>query len=348
MSHLVDTLNLWADAWAALIAAVVVQSTLLFVLMVAAAALLRESSPVVRHWLWQIVAIKLLVMPLWTVTVALPALAAPERAAAVAKGKVTRATTHATDLMRSRDMPMATGAAASAAPESQPRFAWIGEVGWKAWLMVLWLAVLLWEVAVLAAGWFALGRELRRASPADDPGLLATVAALAWRMGLKRPPRVVLVDRECSPYVCGLRRPTVVLPRALLETLAAADLRMALAHELAHIRRRDLLWLWLPTIARRVYWFHPVAYLVLWAIHLERELACDQATMLANDVGPAGYARMLVNVVSHLSRPTILRAAAAAGLDGPGHPLDPKPPETHGCPATSAPGRPAWATRRRR
>jgi beta-lactamase regulating signal transducer with metallopeptidase domain len=327
MSRVVDILNLGADAWAGLVAAVLVQSTLLFLLMVAAAALMRESSPVVRHWLWQIVAIKLLVMPLWTVSVALPALAAPERAEAVAKAKAPRAAVNATGPVLMKEMTIPAGAAGAAEAAPEPRFAWLGEVGWKAWLMLAWLAVVAWEVALLAMGWFALGRELKKATPADHEGLLATVASLSWRMGLKRTPRVVLVDRECSPYVCGIRRPTLVLPRTLLETLGEDDLRMALAHELAHIKRRDLLWLWLPTIARRVYWFHPVAYLVVWAIHLERELACDQATMLVNDVGPAGYARMLVNVVSQLSRPTILRAAAAAGLDGQGPSLEPPNPE---------------------
>ncbi|HWE40173.1 MAG TPA: M56 family metallopeptidase [Isosphaeraceae bacterium] len=327
MSHLVDVLNLGADAWAGLVAAVLVQSTLLFLLMVAAAALMRESSPVVRHWLWQIVAIKLLVMPLWTVSVVLPTLTAPERPEAATRVGKTGGVTNATGPLRLREMIVPAGAPGAAEPAPEPRFAWLGEVGWKAWLMLAWLAVVAWEIALLATGWLALGRELKRATPAEHEGLLATVAALAWRMGLKVVPRVVLVDRECSPYVCGLPKPTLVLPRTLLETLGEDDLRMALAHELAHIKRRDLLWLWLPTIARRVYWFHPVAYLVVWAIHLERELACDQATMLVNDVGPAGYARMLVNVVSHLSRPTILRAAAAAGLDGQGPSLESPTPE---------------------
>ncbi len=77
MSAIVDTLNRYSADWTALVAAVVWQSTLLALVIGAIAYFLRSSSPAVRYWLWQIVAIKMLVMPFWISWVPLPWSLAP-------------------------------------------------------------------------------------------------------------------------------------------------------------------------------------------------------------------------------------------------------------------------------
>ena len=60
------TLNEWAERWLGAMAAILWQSVVLVALAALIAWFLRRSSPVVRYWLWQIVAIKLLLMPFWS------------------------------------------------------------------------------------------------------------------------------------------------------------------------------------------------------------------------------------------------------------------------------------------
>jgi beta-lactamase regulating signal transducer with metallopeptidase domain len=115
-------------------------------------------------------------------------------------------------------------------------------------------------------------------------------------------------------------RPTLVLPRHLLTTLAPVELAQVLAHELAHVKRRDLIWGWTVELARLFYFFHPVAHWVGYRVRLERELACDQLAMAASGRRPADYAETLVRVVSAISQPSIFRASVSAGLDG-GEPI---------------------------
>src|SRR5581483_11936553 len=93
-------------------------------------------------------------------------------------------------------------------------------------------------------------------------------------------------------------RPALVLPRATAAALTPEQLRLVLLHELAHVRRRDLLWGWLPEVARVVWWFHPVAWWVAARVRLERELACDQAALAHGGGSAADYAETLVRVVS--------------------------------------------------
>ena len=70
-------------------------------------------------------------------------------------------------------------------------------------------------------------------------------------------------------------------------------------------------------IARIVYFFHPLVYWVAYQLRLERELACDQLAMARSGHPPADYAQTLVQVVSHVSEPAAIQAAAiAAGVTG--------------------------------
>jgi len=71
---------------------------------------------------------------------------------------------------------------------------------------------------------------------------------------------------------------------------------MALAHELAHLRRGDL-WLgWVPAIAQRLFFFHP---LVAWAMReyaLHREVACDAQAVQQHHAAPQDYGRLLLRL----------------------------------------------------
>lgn len=142
------------------------------------------------------------------------------------------------------------------------------------------------------------------------------MSSAAEKLGLKGKLRAVISDLDCSPFVCGIFRPVLVLPRDVLKSLDETQLRQILLHEVAHVKRRDLVWNWLPEIVRIFYFFHPVVYYVNYRIRLERELSCDQLAMSASGASAADYADTLVKVVSHSSLPAALKAAASVGLHG--------------------------------
>jgi beta-lactamase regulating signal transducer with metallopeptidase domain len=238
--------------------------------------------------MWQAVAHNLHVIPYWTIAVPLPA--GPSAV----------------------DLPApVTGPGPPAAPEIEPSPAasepppavtpapaapWVRAVSWQAWLVLAWVSGSAVQIAGLLRQRRRLGRLLRRAASADA-ALTATVAELSARLGLRRPPRAVLLDGSGSPFVCGAWRPRLVLPRGTLAALAPEQLRQVVLHELAHVRRRDLLWGWLPEVARLVWWFHPVAWWTAAQVRLERELACDQLVLAHGGGTPADYAETLVRVV---------------------------------------------------
>jgi beta-lactamase regulating signal transducer with metallopeptidase domain len=192
----------------------------------------------------------------------------------------------------------------------------MSQVTWLGWLFGIWGGVVAAQCARILWQHRRLGKLLRRAIPADKP-LTALVREAASRLGLRRAPRAVLTEVDCSPFVCGIRRAVLVLPRGLRATLSASELNHVLLHELAHVRRLDLVWGWIGELARMVYFFHPVVHWIAYRLRLERELACDQLAMATSGQGAAEYAATLVRVVSQSSEPSVFKtAAASAGLDG--------------------------------
>ncbi len=317
MTHVIDNLNGMARAWTALVWAVTWQSTLLVGICSLIARGLQRSSPSLRYWLWQIAAIKLLVMPLWGASILMPETPRrdtreyPEsrRPARSADETIARPT----DGLRA---PRRDGAAYGHPRVERTGRLWVAQINWQTWLLAGWGLAVAWQAAAIARQRRLLNILLSRAVLVDNPTRLALVADLSDRIGLLRPPKVMIAIDVDSPFVCGLRRPTLVLPSILPLLLGPEQLRSVLLHELTHVVRRDLLWDWIPTIARLLYFFHPAAHYIAYRTRLERELACDQVAMVLTGLPTAVYATTLVNVVSRSSIPSALRPAASARLDG--------------------------------
>jgi beta-lactamase regulating signal transducer with metallopeptidase domain len=259
-------------------------------------------------------------MPAWTFLIAVPEQPRRPESAGALPPQAARASATV------RPRPVATGAgfgdSGSVPGNSQDTHTEsLGAMplGWRAWLFLAWGAVIGVQARVIVRQGARLNRLLRAARPSDDLRLNDIVKELAGRLGLRRLPEIWLTELDGSPFVCGLGRPKLVLPAALLDRLEVESLRAVLLHELAHIKRGDLLWDWIPAIVRVLYFFNPLTHFLFDRIRLERELACDRAAMLLAGQGAAGYAATLIEVVGRASAPPMLRAAlGSAGFDGGG------------------------------
>lgn len=132
-----------------------------------------------------------------------------------------------------------------------------------------------------------LVREARRDAterPAGEPGeeVADDVAELAARLGVGHPPRLLWLDEdEPVVFATGALRPALVLSRGTLEALDREPLRAVLAHELAHLARRDLLLSWVVMSARTALFFNPFTQLVARACALEVERRADDLAAFA-------------------------------------------------------------------
>ena len=310
------TINEWAERWLGAMAAILWQSVVLVAVAALVAWFLRRSSPVVRYWLWQIVAIKLLLMPFWSFYVPLPSWATskPVSPPAIAQ----RPEVPSEDVGRiplQRPLPLARDAGGEAPSPVTPFWEALATISWRAWLLSAWSAVVFWQFVRLLRQRLRLARLLRHSTPADKD-IIGIVAELAGQLGLRRVPTAVSVADDCPIFVCGIWRSWLVLPSRLMVLLDERRRRQVVLHELAHIKRHDLVWGWPVEIARMIYFFNPLVYWVAYQLGLERELACDQLAMARSGHPPAEYAQTLVQVISHTSESAAIQAAIAAGLTG--------------------------------
>ena len=79
-------------------------------------------------------------------------------------------------------------------------------------------------------------------------------------------------ERVDSPFVLGIVKPRIYLPYAITE----ADAGNVIAHEQAHIRRKDHWWKPIGFLLLAVHWFNPVMWLAYSFLCRDIEGACDE------------------------------------------------------------------------
>ncbi len=115
-----------------------------------------------------------------------------------------------------------------------------------------------------------------------------------------------------SPAVCGLFRPTILIPQSLVENFSDEQLRAVLLHELIHLHRRDVWLNFAQALLQIIYWWHPLVWLVNARIRRVREEAVDDAVMLALRDEAESYAPTLLEV----AKLALNRPLASLGLVG--------------------------------
>ena len=91
--------------------------------------------------------------------------------------------------------------------------------------------------------------------------------------------RIYLCDAISSPFILGVVKPHIYLPSGLDEV----QRQNVLAHEQAHLARRDHWWKPLGFALLAVYWFNPVLWLAYALLCRDIELACDERVIRTMD-----------------------------------------------------------------
>jgi TonB family protein len=182
----------------------------------------------------------------------------------------------------------------------------------RQWILPIWaLGVALFAIR-LALAWRHVV-TLRRAAAHAESALADAVSALARRMNVARPVRVLVSKLADAPSVVGWLRPAILIPAAALAGLDTAQLQAILAHELAHIRRHDYLVNMLQTIVETLLFYHPAVWWVSSRMRHERELCCDDFAV--RHCGDAiGYARALTRLERIRGLPELAVAANGGSL----------------------------------
>ena len=172
------------------------------------------------------------------------------------------------------------------------------------------------SVVVTAVAWLRARRfgALLGSSSAAPDALAARADELARRLGLRGAPPVRLTPGPVPPMLWPTRRgPLLVLPARLLTELSDDERDALLAHELAHVRRRDHWVRFVELAATALFWWYPVTWWARRALRRAEERCCDEWVLRVLPSSAGAYANGLLKSVAFVAGEPLVLPAAASG-----------------------------------
>ena len=249
----------------------------------------------VRCWCWRLAFIKVLVCLLWVTPVKLALLPAQKTMDPVLPA-IERTVT-------ASPVAIPTGTMSVGAVEKINVLPVKSRLTFAAGLFLFWLLGVTVCLIVLARQWWLMRQLIRHGVRLEDGQVEHDLALLAGQFGLRQQPEIRLVEDLETPLLTGWWHPVILMPASFLADKSSAQWRMILAHELAHIKRRDLGWTWLTLAARVLFFFHPLVLLARKESRLAEEMAADELTVTVCQLKPVDYGGLLVEVAARIFSP---------------------------------------------
>jgi len=186
-------------------------------------------------------------------------------------------------------------------------------LSWQGYVLLGWLA----GVLALSVWMLVSSRRLRRThcgkpTSADLPQRFRqTLIRTARKLKLRQVPKVILSSRITCPAVFGIFRPMLLIN---ISQLSRQEAEHVLLHELAHIKRGDLIIHSLAMLLQIIYWFNPLLWLVQRHLHHLRELCCDATVGRILRGSTCEYGRTILQTSPRLQAQPLGLGMGALGL----------------------------------
>lgn len=174
-------------------------------------------------------------------------------------------------------------------------------------LFIVWLAGTVLLAAYVSIGCIFMMRGFRSAQIAPCPSMDELLRVFRFR----KAPCIRTTNSRRAPLTFGVLRPVILLPEEL--DAQSEAFRLVLAHELAHVKRRDCVRKLLFTVCLCLYWWNPLVWCMAILAGRDMELACDEAVLRA--LGPGCRKAYALALLSMAER-SPASAPLAAGFSG--------------------------------
>jgi beta-lactamase regulating signal transducer with metallopeptidase domain len=187
------------------------------------------------------------------------------------------------------------------------------------WALSAWIGVSALLFLVSTVRILRFNRLLKANSRLAPKHILEISRNVAERIGIRGVPRVVLSGAQIAPFVWWLGgKPRITLSEQAVDALSRDDLRLVIAHEMAHIKRRDHWVRWLEWFAVNSLWWNPVTWWARSQLRISEEIACDNLVIESIEPERRRYANALLNVAELMTSPVVRPPAVVSGLNSGG------------------------------
>ena len=277
------------------------QSTLVAALVAALTLALRRNRAQVRHALWLAASLKFL-LPFAVLVAIGQRIEWPQTTAVEPVMSVIDTVGQPFSSAPETSRGIGVGRAAGSAPS--------GDRGVSAFIAV-WALGTTACLVVWIRRWRSVAAMVSRATPLTEGRVIAALGRVeASRSDLG----IVLSDSRMEPGVFGWRSPVLLWPRGIEDRLSDAQIDAILAHEIAHLRRRDNLTSAMHMTVQAIFWFHPLTWWIGARLVDERERACDEDVVRAGS-RPDVYAESILKTCQYFVETPLTCVAGVTGSD---------------------------------
>ncbi len=173
------------------------------------------------------------------------------------------------------------------------------------WIPVVWILGVLLHLARIFWQNFRFSKRVKDRVLVTRPDLIELLEECKTLMQVRLHISLFETPHVRSPALYGLFRPRLLLPENLVELFSRQELRHVLLHELAHVKRSDMVINWLMTVLQSLHWFNPVVLFAFKWMKADRELACDALALAsANEADTCPYGETIIKLLEGFTRLT--------------------------------------------
>lgn len=180
-------------------------------------------------------------------------------------------------------------------------------------VVTLWLVSVVFFSSRLSYGLITVSRIVRAAKPCESRELLLAFDHVAHRLGLSIPVRILQCGITQVPTVVGWIRPVILIPIGCFSGMSPMQIEAILAHEIAHILRRDYFFSVLQSVLEALFFYHPAVWWLSKIIRVEREHCCDDLAVECTG-NALLYARALSLLEEHRGTLPVIALGANGGI----------------------------------
>lgn len=167
---------------------------------------------------------------------------------------------------------------------------------------------LIWIIGVLGIGIYKMliyihfQNKIKKSCNICDSEINNILENCKNKMNITRNIKLVQTEKVISPSLIGFMRPIILLPKDIEKILPVNKLNYIFIHELAHLKRGDVVTNWIILILRTLHWFNPTIQYGLGKMCEDMEISCDSlALSYINDNETKEYGLAILTLAEKIS-----------------------------------------------
>lgn len=179
------------------------------------------------------------------------------------------------------------------------------------WVVVGWvLGVLLFSLKLAGSLIYLQSLKQRWVAPLAEEWQ-KKVHWMTKRLRLQQKIKVLLSHMAKAPMMLGHLKPVILIPASMISKLPEDQLEAIIAHEIAHVYRKDYLINVLQSLFEIIFFFHPAIWWINNVIRNEREKCCDDLA-----IGLCGNSLTYAKALASVEEAKLQHSSMALAING--------------------------------